>query len=71
MPRFAEAIREIFESAEIRAYLEGVRRVGALGHVCRDEVYEEMRDAGAVREDPVEWAEQILRIERAKARLLD
>ncbi len=38
---------------------------------CRDEVYAEMRDAGAVREDPVKSVEQILRIERAKARLLD
>jgi hypothetical protein len=29
-----------------------------------------MRAAGAVREDPVEWAEQILLLERTRALLL-
>jgi hypothetical protein len=38
--------------------------------VASDEAYEEMREAGTVPEDPVEWAEQILRIERAKRLLL-
>jgi hypothetical protein len=31
LPRFIEEIRQIFEPTEIRAYLDGVRRVGALG----------------------------------------
>jgi len=70
LPRFVEEIKRIFAPAEIRGYLAGVRRVGALGHASSDEAYEEMRTAGAVREDPVEWAEQILRIERAKTLLL-
>jgi hypothetical protein len=43
-----------------------VHRVGALGHVCSDEAYEEMRDAGAFPEDPVEWAQQILLVERMR-----
>jgi hypothetical protein len=34
--------------------------------VCSDEAYEEMRDAGAFPEDPVEWAQQILLVERMK-----
>jgi hypothetical protein len=70
LPRFVEEIRQIFEPPEISAYLDGVRRVGALGHVCTDDVYEEMRDAGAVSEDPVMWAQQILRLEQARRLLL-
>jgi len=70
LPRFVEAIKEIFEPGELRAYLEGVRRVGALGHTASDEAYEELQAAGAIDEGPVEWAEQILRLERTKALLL-
>ena len=47
-----------------------MHRVGALGHVSSDEAYEEMREAGAVDEDPAECAEEILLIERAKRLLL-
>lgn len=67
---FVAAIGKIFEHSEIRVYLERVRCVGALGHVRSDEMYEEMREAGAFDEDPVEWAEDILLVERAKKLLL-
>lgn len=67
---FVAEIRTIFQPSEIRAYLEGVHRVGPLGHVCDDETYEQMRDAGAVDEDPVEWAREILLVERVKKLLL-
>ncbi|MGH7320094.1 MAG: hypothetical protein ACRELA_10795 [Candidatus Rokuibacteriota bacterium] len=70
LPAFVEEIKRIFEPAEIRAYLEGVHQVGALGHVCTDDAYDEMRDAGAIPEDPVEWARQIIRLERTKTLLL-
>jgi hypothetical protein len=70
VPRFVEEIQRIFDRAEIRTYLDTVRRVGALGHVASDEAYEMMRDAGAVPEDPVWWAEEILLVERAKTLLL-
>lgn len=70
LPRFVEMIKRIFASAEVRTYLDTVRRVGALGHVATDEAYEEMREAGAIDEDPVEWVEQILLVERAKSLLL-
>lgn len=70
LPRFVADIKRIFERAEIETYLDTVHRVGALGHVSSDEVYEEMREAGAVAEDPVEWAEDILLIERAKRLLV-
>lgn len=66
VPRFVEEIKRIFDRAELQTYLEGVHRVGALGHVTSDEVYEEMAEAGAFPEDPVEWAKDILLIERAK-----
>jgi hypothetical protein len=70
LPRFVETIKEIFEPGEIRAYLDGTRRVGALGHTASDEEYEELQAAGAIDEGPVEWAEQILRLARTKALLL-
>jgi hypothetical protein len=70
LPRFVAEITQIFDRAEIESYLDTVHRVGALGHVSSDEVYEEMREAGAIDEDPVEWAEEILLIERAKELLL-
>ena len=70
VPSFAAEINEIFDRDEIRAYLENVQRVGALGHVATDEAYEEMREAGAIDEDPVAWARDILLIERAKELLL-
>ena len=68
--RREDAITQIFDRAEIESYLDTVHRVGALGHVSSDEAYEEMREAGAIDEDPVEWAEDILLIERAKELLL-
>jgi hypothetical protein len=70
VPSFVAEIREIFDREEIQIYLHGAQRVGALGHVATDEAYEEMREAGAIDEDPVEWAEDILLIERAKELLL-
>jgi hypothetical protein len=63
-------ITQIFDRAEIETYLDTVHRVGALGHVSRDEVYEEMRETGAIDEDPVEWADEILLIESAKELLV-
>ena len=67
----AEDIRKrIFTREEIGEYLAAVHRVGPLGHVASDEVYEEMREAGAIEENPVWWASEILLIERAKTLLL-
>ena len=70
LPRFVEEIKQIFDRVEIETYLDTVHGVGVLGHVSSDEVYEEMREAGAIDEDPVGWAEDILLIERAKTLLL-
>jgi hypothetical protein len=70
VPSFVAEIRDIFGRGEIRTYLDTVHRVGPLGHVATDEVYEDMREAGAIDDDPVEWAEDILLMERAKELLL-
>jgi hypothetical protein len=70
VPSFVAEIKAIFDRDEIRAYLDTVQRVGSLGHVATDEVYEAMREAGAIDEHPVWWAEDIVLIERAKELLL-
>jgi hypothetical protein len=70
VPSFAAEIKDIFGRDEIRTYLDTVHGVGPLGHVATDEVYEDMREAGAIDEDPVAWAAGVLLIERAKELLL-
>jgi hypothetical protein len=70
LPKFIAEIREIFEPWELREYLEGIRRVGALGHVCTDEEFEALLIAGALEEDPVQGAEDVLIVERIKRLLL-
>ena len=71
LPMFAAEIKSIFEPNVIRAYLSGVRRLGALGHVMSDEQFAEFRRAGGVSEDIVTAAEDVLLVERMKALLLD
>ncbi len=71
LPGFVKEIRDIFEPYEMRTYLTNVRRLGALGHVMGDEQFEEFRAAGAVAEDIVTAAEDVLYVERMKALLLD
>lgn len=70
LPKFVAEIKRIFEPHEIRGYLENIRRVGALGHVCTDEEVEVLRAAGAIDEDPVRDAEDVLIVERIKEMLL-
>jgi hypothetical protein len=70
LPRFVAEVKQIFAPWEIRAYLDGVSRVGALGHTASDEEYETLQAAGAIHGGPVEWARQILLLERAKGLLL-
>ena len=70
LPRFVAEVTQIFEPGEIRAYLDGATRVGALGHTASDEEYEELQAAGAIPGGPVQWAKQILLLERTRALLL-
>jgi len=63
-------IKTVFEPWEMREYLSGVRRLGPLGHVASEEVFEEMRAAGAIHEDILTAAEDVLFVERMKVLLL-
>jgi hypothetical protein len=71
LPGFVEEIKTIFEPYELRAYLSSVRRLGALGHVLGKEQFEEFRAAGAIEEDVVTAAEDVLYVERMKGLLLE
>lgn len=71
LPSFVAEIKTIFEPHELRGYLARVRRLGALGHVMSDEQFAEFREAGAIAEDIVTAAEDVLRVERMKVLLLD
>ena len=71
LPKFVERIKEIFQPYEIKEYMENVKRVGALGHVCTDEEFETFRKAGAILDDPVSGAKDVLLFERAKELLMD
>lgn len=71
LPKFVSEIKSIFQPLEIREYLENVRRVGVLGHVMSDDSFESFRAAGAVDEDVVRSAEEVLIMERIKELLLD
>jgi hypothetical protein len=70
LPRFVAEVREIFETWELREYLSGVRRLGAAAHVLNQERYDEMSTAGALGDDVVHAAEDVLLLERAKRMLL-
>jgi len=63
-------VKRIFEPHEIREYLENVRRIGAMGHVATDEEFEFMRKAGALDENPVRGAEDVLIVDRIKEMLV-
>ncbi len=70
LPHFIQEIKGIFEAWEIRGYLDGVRRVGPLAHVSTDEEYETLREAGAIEEDVVHAAEDVILLDRIRKLLL-
>lgn len=70
LPEFVKEVRRIFQPEEIRRYLDTVERVGPLGHVTTAEEYEGLREASVVADDPVDWAENILLLERLKVLLV-
>lgn len=70
VPDFVAEVKAIFEPHEIREYLENVRRIGAMGHVVTDQVFEFMRKAGVFDENPMRGAEDVLIVERIKEMLL-
>ena len=70
LPGFISEIKSIFQPWEISEYLENVKRVGALGHVCTDEEYEEFKKAGAVPQDIDFGINDILTMGKIKELLL-
>jgi len=70
LPKFIVEIKNIFQSWEIKEYLDSLERVGALGHVCTDEQYETLHTSGAIPDDPVGEAEDIIMVERVKRMLV-
>ena len=70
LPNFIQEIKQIFEPVEIRGYLDSVRRVGALAHVSTDEEYETLQEAGAIEEDVVQAAEDVILLDRIRKLLL-
>jgi preprotein translocase subunit Sss1 len=71
LPEFLAEIKRIFEPWEIREYLENIRRVGPFAHTCTDEEYAVLRAAGALDEDPVRGAEDVLIVGRITEMLLE
>lgn len=69
LPNFAAEISGIFEPHEVGEYLDSVKRIGAMGHICSDEEYEFFREHGAIEESPVTGAEDILIMERIREML--
>ena len=57
---FAAGVREVFGQHELRAWFDSVGRVGALGHAATDEQFALLRAAGALDEDPVRGADEIV-----------
>jgi len=70
LPMFIAEFKRVFSPEEIRTYLDGLRRVGPLGHVLSDDAFEGFRAACAVEDDPVGGAEDVLRVEHARRSLL-
>jgi hypothetical protein len=71
IPGFAARIRELFDPYELSAWFDSVRRIGPLGHTASEEEYATMVAAGALSNNPVTGAEDILLMERVRELLLD
>jgi nucleotidyltransferase-like protein len=69
VPKVAAEIHQIFSDEELHSYFATATRIGVTGHVCTEEQYETMRDAGAFDEDVVTDAADALLFERARALL--
>ncbi len=66
IPEFAARIREIFDPHELTAWFSTVRRLGPLGHTVSEEEYQALDAAGAIGDDPVSGAEEVLALDRAR-----
>lgn len=71
LPDFVSEIKRTFSPSEIRVYLDSVKRVGVSGHVLTDEEYEVMREAGALDQDIVRGAEDVILVGRIREMLVE
>jgi hypothetical protein len=71
LPKFATDVRAMFGADQLRGYLDSVNRIGALGHICSDHEHEFLRTHGAIADDPVLGARDILLMEQVRALLLE
>ena len=65
MPEFGAEIQQIFTDEELQAYFATATQIGVTGHVCTEEPYETMRNAGAFDEGAVTGATDAILFERA------
>ena len=70
LPLFAAEIEGMFTRNELQTYFATTTRVGAAAHVCTEEQYETMRDAGAFGKDVPTGAADAILFERARELLL-
>jgi hypothetical protein len=70
LPLFVAGIQEIFTRKELREYFDKTKRIGAAAHVCKEEQYQTMRNAGAFMEGTVSGAADAILFERARDLLL-
>lgn len=70
LPLFVGEIRRVFTPQELREYFASTRHVGAAAHVCTEEQYRTIRDAGAFDEDILTGAADAILFERAREVLL-
>lgn len=71
LPRFVAEVRSLFGPHELRGYLDSARLVGALGHAATPAQVEVLRSAGALNEDVVVAAEDVLLFGRIREMLLE
>ena len=70
LPKFIAEIRSIFHPSLLKDYLENVQRLGSLGHICSEAEEQFLRASGAIHEDPVHTAEDVIVLKRIKDMLL-
>ncbi len=70
LPQFIAEIKRIFSPTEIQDYLDNIRRTGTMGHACTEPEFELFREAGALDDDPVRGAEDMLIVARIREMLL-
>jgi len=70
LPLFVAEVKRIFTAEELQGYFATTRRVGPAAHVATDEQYLTMRDAGALGDDVVSGAADVILFERARMLLI-